>query len=91
MLTLLKLIQSIIKTLHSDGTPGQVAVGIALGSVLGLTPLMNLHNLLVFSLIEYFGYRQLFLIWRVVASWNFFFGRIRWRTSARTGFVTKAH
>jgi uncharacterized protein (TIGR03546 family) len=51
MLTLLKLIQSIIKTLHSDGTPGQVAVGIALGSVLGLTPLLNLHNLLIFSLI----------------------------------------
>ena len=50
MLTLLKLIQSIIKTLHSDGTPGQVAAGIALGSVLGLTPLMNVHNLVVFSL-----------------------------------------
>ena len=51
MLALLKLIQSIIKTLHSEGTPGQVAAGIALGSVLGLTPLMNLHNLLIFSLI----------------------------------------
>lgn len=45
--------------------------------------------LLLFSLIEYFGYRQLFLIWRVAASWNFFFGRISWRTSARTGFATK--
>jgi uncharacterized protein (TIGR03546 family) len=51
MLAILKLIQSIIKTLHSDGTPGQVAAGIALGSVLGLTPLLNLHNLLIFSLI----------------------------------------
>jgi uncharacterized protein (TIGR03546 family) len=51
MFALLKLIQSIIKTLHSEGTPGQVAVGIALGSVLGLTPLMNVHNLIVFSLI----------------------------------------
>jgi uncharacterized protein (TIGR03546 family) len=51
MLGLLKLIQSIIKTLHSEGTPGQVGAGIALGSVLGLTPLMNLHNLLIFSLI----------------------------------------
>jgi uncharacterized protein (TIGR03546 family) len=51
MLALLKLIQSIIKTLHSEGTPGQVAAGIALGSVLGLTPLMNLHNLLIFSLV----------------------------------------
>jgi len=47
----LKLIQSLIKTLHSEGTPGQVAAGIALGSILGLTPLVNLHNLLVFALI----------------------------------------
>ena len=51
MFALLKLIQSIIKTLHSDGTPGQVAAGIALGAVLGLTPLMNVHNLVVFSFI----------------------------------------
>jgi uncharacterized protein (TIGR03546 family) len=51
MFTLLKLIQSIIKTLHSEGTPGQVAAGIALGSVLGLTPLVNVHNLIIFSLI----------------------------------------
>lgn len=51
MFTLLKLIQSIIKTLHSEGTPGQVAAGIALGSALGLTPLMNVHNLVVFALI----------------------------------------
>src|SRR5438105_4170075 len=41
MLALIKLIQSIIKTLHSEGTPGQVALGMALGSVLGLTPLLN--------------------------------------------------
>lgn len=46
-----KLIQSLIKTLHSDGTPGQVAAGIALGSILGLTPLLNLHNAVVFALI----------------------------------------
>jgi uncharacterized protein (TIGR03546 family) len=50
MLGLLKLIQSIIKTLHSAGTPGQVAAGMALGSSLGLTPLMNVHNLIIFSL-----------------------------------------
>ena len=51
MLALLKLLQSIIKTLHSEGTPGQVAAGIALGSALGLTPLMNVHNLIAFALI----------------------------------------
>jgi uncharacterized protein (TIGR03546 family) len=51
MLGLLKLIQSIIKTLHSAGTPGQVAAGMALGSALGLTPLMNVHNLVIFALL----------------------------------------
>jgi uncharacterized protein (TIGR03546 family) len=51
MLALLKLIQSMIKTLHSAGTPGQVAAGMALGAALGLTPLMNLHNLVIFSLL----------------------------------------
>ena len=51
MLTLLKLLQSLIKTLHSEGTPGQVAAGIALGSALGLTPLVNAHNLAVFALL----------------------------------------
>ncbi len=47
---LLKLIQQLIKALNSDGTPGQVAAGIALGAVLGLTPLMNVHNLVLFGL-----------------------------------------
>jgi len=51
MLTLLKLLQSLIKTLHSEGTPGQVAAGVALGAALGLTPLVNAHNLLIAALI----------------------------------------
>jgi uncharacterized protein (TIGR03546 family) len=51
MLTLVKLVQSLVKALHSEGTPGQVAAGIALGSILGLTPLVSLHNAVVFGLI----------------------------------------
>src|ERR687884_2362804 len=47
MFALLKLLQSLIKTLHSEGTPGQIAAGMALGSALGLTPLMNVHNLVI--------------------------------------------
>lgn len=43
---LLKLLQNLIRALNSEGTPGQVAAGIALGAVFGLTPLINLHNLL---------------------------------------------
>jgi uncharacterized protein (TIGR03546 family) len=51
MLTLVKLLQSLVKALHSEGTPGQLAAGIALGSILGLTPLLSLHNAVVFGLI----------------------------------------
>ena len=51
MLTLLKLLQSLVRTLHSDGTPGQVAAGIMLGAAIGLTPLMSVHNLLIALLI----------------------------------------
>jgi uncharacterized protein (TIGR03546 family) len=48
---LFKLVRSIIKALHSDGTPGQVAMGIALGSILGLTPLVSLHNAPIIAVI----------------------------------------
>ena len=74
MLTLLKLIQSLIKTLHSDGTPGQVAAGIALGSALGLTPLLNLHNLVVFALI-------------VVLNVSFGGGLLGWALFVPVGFL----
>jgi uncharacterized protein (TIGR03546 family) len=46
----LKLLQSLVKALNSEGTPGQVAAGIALGAALGVTPLMNVHNLVLFAL-----------------------------------------
>jgi uncharacterized protein (TIGR03546 family) len=74
MFTLLKLIQSIIKTLHSEGTPGQVAAGIALGAALGLTPLMNVHNLIVFSLI-------------VLLNVSFGGGMLGWALFVPLGFV----
>ena len=51
MFGLIKLIQSLVGALHSEGTPGQLALGIALGSILGLTPLMNVHNAIVFAAI----------------------------------------
>lgn len=51
MLTLIKLVQSLVKALNSEGTPGQVAAGIALGAIFGLTPLMSLHNLLMLAAI----------------------------------------
>jgi uncharacterized protein (TIGR03546 family) len=51
MLTLLKLLRSLFKTLHSDGSPGQIAFGMALGAALGLTPIANAHNLLIVLLL----------------------------------------
>ncbi|MGH7605954.1 MAG: TIGR03546 family protein [Gemmatimonadales bacterium] len=51
MYALIKLIQSLVKALHSEGTPGQLAAGIALGAIIGLTPLVNLHNAVVFALL----------------------------------------
>jgi uncharacterized protein (TIGR03546 family) len=49
MFALIKLIQSLFGALHSEGTPGQLAAGMVLGAFLGLTPLFNLHNALVFA------------------------------------------
>ncbi|MBI4501381.1 MAG: TIGR03546 family protein [Gemmatimonadetes bacterium] len=46
----LKLLQQLISALNSEGTPGQVAAGAMLGAALGLTPLLNFHNLLIVAL-----------------------------------------
>lgn len=64
---ILKLIQQLVKALNSDGTPGQVAAGIALGAVFGLTPLMNVHNLVLFgaALILNVSMPGVFLGWMV--------------------------
>jgi uncharacterized protein (TIGR03546 family) len=51
---ILKFIQSLIRALNSEATPLQVAAGFALGSALGLTPLMSLHNLLIVAAIFLF-------------------------------------
>jgi uncharacterized protein (TIGR03546 family) len=45
MYWLVRLIQGLVKALHSEGTPGQVAAGFVLGAAIGLTPLASLHNL----------------------------------------------
>lgn len=45
----IRFIQSLVKALNSEGTPGQVALGIALGFAFGLTPLISPHNLVVLA------------------------------------------
>lgn len=47
---ILKFLQSLIKALNSDGTPGQVAAGMALGLCLGFSPIASLHNLVVVAI-----------------------------------------
>jgi uncharacterized protein (TIGR03546 family) len=74
MFAILKLIQSIFKALHSDGTPGQVAAGLALGAALGLTPLINVHNLLIFALI-------------VILNVSFGGGMLGWALFVPVGFI----
>lgn len=54
MYWIIKLVQSLVKALNSEGTPAQVAAGIAVGSCLGLTPILNLHNLLIVAAILFF-------------------------------------
>jgi uncharacterized protein (TIGR03546 family) len=48
---LLKLLANIIKILQSEISPSQIAGGVVLGMILGLTPLMNLHNLVVILIV----------------------------------------
>lgn len=45
------LIVKIFRVLHSDESPKALAFGFALGSIMGLTPLLSAHNLIVFGVI----------------------------------------
>ena len=48
---ILKFLNKILKILRSGETPGQIAAGFILGMIPGLTPLWELHNLIVIFLI----------------------------------------
>lgn len=47
----LNLFIKIVKVLHSDESPRALAFGFALGSIIGLTPLLSAHNGIIFILI----------------------------------------
>jgi len=74
MLALLKLLQSLAKTLHSEGTPTQIGLGVALGAALGLTPIANAHNLLV-------------LLFLAVLNVSFGAGMLAWGVFVPVGFM----
>jgi uncharacterized protein (TIGR03546 family) len=47
----INILKSIVNVLHTDVSPRQVAGGVALGSIIGLTPVNALHNYLILFLI----------------------------------------
>lgn len=47
----MKLIKKLFKALNADSDPGEIAGGVILGLILGLTPAFALHNLIVIGLI----------------------------------------
>ena len=48
---MLQLIARLLRVLNSETNPGQISLGFCFAMVAGLTPLMSLHNLVVFLLI----------------------------------------
>ncbi len=44
-------VSNLIKILHSDASPAQIAGGAAMGMVIGITPLFSIHNLLILFII----------------------------------------
>lgn len=74
MLLLLKLVRSLFTTLHSDGTPAQIGLGVALGAALGLTPIVNVHNLVV-------------LLFLAVLNVSFAAGLFAWALFVPVGFL----
>lgn len=61
------VLAKLLKALHSDAGPWSLAFGIMLGMVFGLTPLLNLHNLLVLFVALFFrvNLSTFFLSWGV--------------------------
>ena len=49
----------------------------------------HLALLLSFGVLENFGYRQLTVLWRIKAFWDYMRGKKGWGTMTRTGFGTK--
>jgi uncharacterized protein (TIGR03546 family) len=78
MLALLKFVQSLMGTLHSDGTPTQIAAGVALGAALGITPIANVHNVVIIALLALLNvsFAAGMLAWAVFVPIGFMFDPI---------------
>lgn len=51
MFLIMRYIAKLLKALASEASPGQIAGGIILGMIIGLTPVSSVHNLLIVLLI----------------------------------------
>ncbi|MBN2569968.1 MAG: TIGR03546 family protein [Deltaproteobacteria bacterium] len=51
---MVRLIFKLIKIIHSDRDPRQICLGFSLGMIIGLTPLLSVHNLVVLLAILFF-------------------------------------
>ncbi len=51
MFLILKYISKLLKALSSEASPNQLAGGFILGMIIGLTPIISIHNLLIVILI----------------------------------------
>lgn len=47
----LKILKSIVKILHSDISPSQIAWGVSFGVILGLTPLVTLNKIIILFIV----------------------------------------
>ncbi len=60
---MLTILMKIFKALNSEQSPGQLAAAISFAAIIGLTPLLSLHNLLIFLIVLWFRVNlSLFLI-----------------------------
>ena len=48
---MIEIIAKLLKALNSETEPGQISLGLCLGMIAGLTPLISLHNLLILLLV----------------------------------------
>jgi len=51
MLLIIKYVAKLLKALSSEASPAQIAGGFILGMIIGLTPLLSFHNLIIVMLI----------------------------------------
>ncbi|HBP86747.1 MAG TPA: TIGR03546 family protein [Nitrospirales bacterium] len=48
---MIKLLAKLLRVLNSETNPGQISLGLCFAMIVGLTPLLSLHNLLVLLLV----------------------------------------